>query len=207
MYTNTNSSHKIQQRGVTLIELIVFIMIVSVAVVGVLKVLEVTNKNSVSPIIFKQAMSIAESLLIEIEQQPFTLCDPNDSNASEANDATDCTAGFSQDNSGGTLGPIPNTESRYNDADLFDHVSDYNGFTMPDANCAGICNPGGAGTGTVIDATLQGYSATVTVTRIGTALGTGLDNDAALRIDVTVTGPAKTTVKLTGYKVRYAPKA
>lgn len=197
--------HAFKQKGVTLIELIVFIVIVSTALAGVLKVLEITNKGSVDPMIQKQALAIAESLLIEIEQQPFTYCDPDDANASTATSTAGC-ASTSQDNGGGTLGPIPSAESRYSNSNPFDNVADYNGFTMPDGNCAGVCHPGGNGTGTVMDANLTGYNAAVAITRIG---GTGsfgsFSADAVLKITVTVTGPANTTVALSGYKVRYAP--
>jgi MSHA pilin protein MshD len=193
------------QYGVTLVELIVFIVIISVAIVGILKVLEVTNKASVDPLINKQALAIAESLLNEIVQQPFTYCDPDDANAATATSTTGC-AGTSQDNGGGTLGPTPNTESRYSNTNPFDNVADYNGFTMPSANCAGICNPGGNGTGTVIADSPSGYTATVAITRIGgNALFPGIPLNAALKITITVTGPANTTVSLSGYKVRYAP--
>lgn len=193
MCIKSGHSPKVRQLGVTLVELIVFIVIVSVALVGVLKVLEVTNKSSVDPLLSKQALAIAESLLIEIEQQPFTYCDPDDANASNATSTGDC-AGITQ------------TESRYSNTTPFDNVADYNGFTMPDANCAGICNAGGNGTGTVIDPNLTGYAASVAITNAGASGSFAtLPADAVLRIVVTVTGPANTTVKLTGYKVRYAP--
>jgi len=194
-----------KQHGVTLIELIVFIVIVSVAIVGVLKVLEVTNKASVDPLISKQALAIAESLLNEIEQQPFTLCDPDDINAAIASSASGCD-GTSQNNGGGALGPIPNTESRYSNTYPFDNVADYHGFTMPSASCAGICNAGGNGTGTVIADSPSGYTASVAITRVGgNALFPAAPLDAALKIAVTVTGPGNISVVLIGYKVRYAP--
>jgi len=192
-----------KQLGVTLIELIVFIVIVSVAVVGVLKVLEITNRGSTDPMITKQAISIAESLLNEIEQQPFTYCDPDDLNASTATSAANCTGGIAngQNKNGGTLGPQPATENRYSNTDPFDNVSDYNGFNMPDANCAGICLAGD----NVPLPNLTGYSATVTITRVGNISPFALDSDAVLKITVDVSGPANTSVKLTGYRVRYAP--
>jgi len=192
-----------KQLGVTLIELIVFIVIVSVAVVGVLKVLEITNRGSTDPMITKQAISIAESLLNEIEQQPFTYCDPDDLNASTAISASNCTGGIAngQNKNGATLGPQPATENRYSNTDPFDNVSDYNGFTMPDANCPGICL---AGDNTPLP-NLTGYSATVTITRVGNIAPFTLSADAVLKITVDITGPANTTVKLTGYRVRYAP--
>lgn len=188
-----------KQLGVTLIELIVFIVIISVAIVGVLKVLEVTSRGSVDPMITKQALSIADSLLSEIEQQPLTYCDPDDANAATASSASDCTN--DQNNGGSTLGPMPSTESRYSSTNPFDNVADYNGFTMPSASCAGICI---AGDNTPI-ANLSGYTATVTITRVGNVSPFSLAAGAVLKINVQVTGPANTIVNLAGYRVRYAP--
>ena len=197
------------QLGVSLVELIVFIVIVSVALVGVLKVLDITNKGSVDPLIRKQALSIAESLLLEVEQQPFTLCDPDDANASTALTTADCTGGAaaSEDKNGVTAlsTPSPNTESRYSSTNPLDNVADYGGFTMPDVNCPGICSPG--------DNTplvgLSAYAASVTITRVGTTTlfngPTTFDAGAVLQIKVRVTGPANTDITLTGYRFRYAP--
>lgn len=194
-----------QQLGVTLVELVVFMVIVSVALVGVLKVLDITNRGSADPLVRKQAISIAESLLLEIEQQPFTLCDPDDANAASALTTADCTGGAaaSQDKAGAALtSPTPNTENRYSTTSPFDNVADYGGFTMPDANCAGICNPGD---NTPL-AGLGAYKATVAVTRVGGAAPFAtFPLSAVLQIAVRVTGPANTDVTLTGYRFRYAP--
>ncbi|MDI1361654.1 type II secretion system protein [Methylotenera sp.] len=193
------------QLGVTLVELVVFMVIVSVALVGVLKVLEITNKGSVDPLVRKQAISIAESLLLEIEQQPFTLCDPEDPNAATAVTTADCTGGAasSQDKGGAALtSPTPGTESRYSATEPFDNVADYGGFTMPDANCAGICS---LGSGAPL-AGLAAYNVTVAVTRVGGAAPfASFPLSAVLKITVRVTGPANTDVTLTGYRFRYAP--
>lgn len=204
MYDNkcaNNIKHSDKQIGVTLIELVVFIVIVSVALVGVLKVLDITNRGSVDPLVRKQALSIAESLLLEIEQQPFTFCDPDDANVSTATSAATCTN--SQDKGGAALtSPSPNSESRYSNTDPFDNVADYGGFTMPGGGCAGICSPGD----TTPLSGLTGYAVTVTITRAGaTAPFASLALDAVLKISVRVTGPANTDVTLTGYRVRYAP--
>jgi MSHA pilin protein MshD len=59
------------QRGISLIELIMFIVIVSVALAGILLVMNVTTKSSADPLIHKQSLAIAESLLEEIELQDF----------------------------------------------------------------------------------------------------------------------------------------
>ncbi|OYY50757.1 MAG: hypothetical protein B7X95_02730 [Methylophilaceae bacterium 17-44-8] len=189
------------QSGVSLIELIVFIVIVGAALAGVLKVLEVTNRNSADPLVRKQALSIAESLLLEITQQSFTLCDPDDVNASSATTVADCTN--AQDKGGGALtAPTPASESRYSSADPFDNVADYGGFVMPGAGCAGICMPGD----TTPLAGLNGYSANVSVTRAGgVAPFAGLPADAVLKVTINVSGPANTQVALVGYRLRYAP--
>jgi MSHA pilin protein MshD len=201
MYAKRDDFKNNRQLGVTLIELIVFIVIVSVAIAGVLKALQVANRDSVDPLVRKQAMSIAESLLQEVEQQPFTFCDPDDANAGVATSNAGCTT--SQDKGGGALtSPSPSTESRYDNSNPLDNVADYGGFTMPGDGCSGICLPGDS---TPL-AGLVGYNASIAITRAGgVAPFSAMPLDAVLKIIVTVTGPANTIVTLTGYRVRYAP--
>ena len=64
------SSHL--ERGFSLVEAIVFIVIVSVALVGVLSVMNLTTQRSADPLIRKQTIAVAESLLEEISLQNFT---------------------------------------------------------------------------------------------------------------------------------------
>jgi MSHA pilin protein MshD len=63
------------QRGLTLIELIVFMVIVSVALAGVLVSLNVSVRNSADPLQSKQALAIAEGLMEEIQLKSY--CDPD----------------------------------------------------------------------------------------------------------------------------------
>lgn len=60
-----------RQCGVSLIELIIFIVIVSVALTGILLVMDQVTRHSADPLIRKQAIAIAESLLEEIELQDY----------------------------------------------------------------------------------------------------------------------------------------
>jgi MSHA pilin protein MshD len=180
------------QRGVSLVELIVFIAIVGVAVAGVLAALDMSTRASASPLIQKQALAIAEALLEEVQLQPFTYCDPDDDNAATALDAGGCATTVE------AMGP--EGETRIGDP-AFDNVSDYQvgggggpGLTV---------NPVSDLTGTVI-AGLDAYSANVRVA--AQALGAVPATDAVL-ITVTVTGPDNTTVVLDGYRTRYAPNA
>ncbi len=57
--------------GASLIELIMFIVIVGVALAGITLVLNTTNKSSADPLLRKQAMAAASSMLEEIELQDF----------------------------------------------------------------------------------------------------------------------------------------
>lgn len=61
----------LMQRGISLIELIIFIVIISVALTGILLVMNQVTRNSADPLIHKQALAAAESLLEEIELQDF----------------------------------------------------------------------------------------------------------------------------------------
>ncbi|MDD2706258.1 MAG: hypothetical protein PHU07_13135, partial [Acidocella sp.] len=193
-----------EQRGVSLIELIMFIVIVGVALAGVLLVMNATTRSSADPLVRKQALAIAESLLEEVELMPFTFCDPNDANAESASSTADCTAGMDQNKGGAALtAPTPATENRWSASDPFDNVADYGGFVMD----AGICDITNATpTCTTQIAGLGAYRAAVDVSRAGLALGLASD-DLALRITVTVTGPDGLPVAVEGIRTRYAPRA
>jgi MSHA pilin protein MshD len=189
-------------RGVTLVELIVFIVIVSTAVAGILTTLNIANRSSADPMIQKQALAVAEALLEEVQLQPFTYCDPDDTVAATADNAAGCTggAGGANDENKLPLGPEAG-ETRASITTPFDNVSDYNTFCMGPA-CAPpttISDLGGASM-----AGLEAYTANVVVAN--QALGAVPAADSLL-ITVTVTGPANTTVVLHGYRVRYAPNA
>lgn len=88
------------QRGFTLIELVIFIVVVSIGMAGILSVMNTTVKSSADPMVRKQALAIAESLLEEIVQKEYAAC---------------------------TAVAYPATG--WNRA-LFDCVDDYNGYTV-----------------------------------------------------------------------------
>lgn len=184
------------QRGISLIELIMFIVIVSVALAGILLVMNVTTRSSADPLIHKQALAIAESLLEEVELMPFTFCDPDDANAETAMAAAGACAAPANEESA-TIGP--EGETRYHATTPFDNVSDYHGFAMSGAG--GIRDI----TDTPISAALDGYSASVAVAPIAFG-GITLASGDALQITVTVTGPDNIPVVIDGVRTRYAPR-
>jgi len=184
---------KPRERGISLVELIVFIAVVGVGVAGVLAALNVATRSSADPMIQKQALAIAEALMEEVQLQPFTYCDPDDVNAATALDATGCAS------TAEAMGP-DGGETRTGDPP-FDNVNDYQvgGVGGPGLTV----NPVSDLTGATIP-NLGGYSANVQVA--AQALG-AVPSTAAVLITITVTGPANTTIVLHGYRTRYAPNA
>jgi MSHA pilin protein MshD len=168
-------------RGITLVELLVFIVVVSVGLAGVLAVYNTVVRRSADPLVAKQMTAVAEALLEEVQLMPFTFCDPDDANALTANSPADCAGGTPAETRGDNVNP-------------FDNVADYNGLSLPAiTDIAGNSVPG-----------LAGYSASINVTP--TALGV-IPASEALQITVTVTGPGGETFALSGFRTRFAPRA
>jgi MSHA pilin protein MshD len=88
-------------------------------------------------------------------------------------------------------------ETRYG-APRYDNVSDYHGFSMP-GSIQDFSNATING--------LAGYSAQVSIANGGTDFPAAVPAAEALRITVTVTGPANVRVVLQGYRLRYAPNS
>lgn len=214
------------QAGLSMVELVLFIVIVGIAVAGVLMVMVQGNKASADPQLRKQAVSIAEGLLEEIQLARFTYCDPADDSAEEA------TGAFVTDATGTPVGckkwveavgpekrNVNDVEDQRNDdARPYDNVNDYvtafsqeQSFPLTDLNqiSAGELTPGNN-----VDANLlKPYTAFLTITPGTLGSGTGAiasDGSAAnsevLRIRVRV-HYASEDVVLDGYRTRYAPKA
>ena len=193
-----------RQRGISLVELIMFVVIVGVAEAGVLSIFNIATLKSADPAARKQLQAIAEAMLQEVQLMPFTYCDPDDANAATAGAATvggaNCAATVE------AIGPEAG-ETRYNAANPFDNVNDYHGFDTSTATPSGVADL----SGTAI-AGLAGYRAQVSVT--AQVLGPGGSqvpaNDGngrpqSLLIEVTATSPRGETLSLSGYRTRYAP--
>ncbi len=190
---------KARQCGISLIELVMFIVIVSVGVVGILAVMNVTTRHSADPLIRKQVVAVAESLLEEVALHPFTYCDPNDVNVLNATTSANCTGGAGGPNDQSVQFAVG--ETRYSSSTPFDNVSDYSGFSMP-GGIKPINDPVTSASG------LENYTAAVTITQAG---GAGKEFPtllaaAVLRIDVVVTSGAE-IARLSGYRFRYAPNS
>lgn len=167
------------QRGLSLIELIVFIVIVSVALVGVLSVLNVSVKSSADPVIRKQALAVAEAMLEEVLSKDYqnvmtTDDDPGGVNADTPSKG--CTPSTATKCRSNTVGDRQN----YND------VNDYNGW-----NQAGVYDLLGA---------LVPIPGTYAV-KIAVAPQT-LSGVAGKMVTVSVAGGAETVV-LSGFRANF----
>ena len=178
------------QAGLSLIELIMFIVIVGVGLAGILSVLNLTAQKSADPMIRKQMLAAAESLLEEVELMPFTYCDPDDPAVLTAPNPAGCVTAE------GTT-TIPAGEGRGTPTP-FDNVGDYGGTTGT-LTISPLTDVSNSAIGM-----LAGYSATVNVAT--SALG-GIAAADSLLITVTVTASTGESLALSGYRTRYAPNA
>ncbi len=191
MFTRERSSDiRKAQAGISLLELILFIVIVGVGIAGILSVMNVTSSASADPLQRKQALAIAEALLEEVSQMPFTTCDPDgfisESVCNQA-EGPGPEGGATPESRGGLTAP-------------FDNVNDYNGFVLP---------PGAGDIGNSSVVTVPaGYQASVAVVP-DAMFGNGaavLPAGDALRISVTVSyNNGADSILLEGYRARYAP--
>lgn len=179
-----------RQSGFSLIETVIFIVVLGIGIAGLAILYNQLTLSSVDPLVRKQAVSIASSLLEEIQLRPFTFCDPDDPAVYTAASPAGCATPEVIGAEGG--------ETRYGPT-FFDNVSDYAALPPMAGSIQDITNTTIAG--------LTGYSAQVQIAAAGGDFPAAVPADEALRITVTVTGPANTQVVLQGYRLRYAPNA
>lgn len=107
-----------RQRGVSLVELVIFIVVIGIALSSVAGALAFATRHTADPLVTRQALAAAESLLQEVLAQPFVALNP--------------------DGSAEAMGPEPG-EARGSPTLPFNHVNDYHGYTM-----AGIADLNGS---------------------------------------------------------------
>jgi MSHA pilin protein MshD len=182
------------QRGLSLVELLVFIVVVGIAVSGVLSVYSLNVRSSADPMLRKQALAVAESLLEEVLAKPYTYCEPDDANVETATHPTAIPFVPCATTPEGIGPEVAQGETRYSNLTPYDNVNDYDGFSMAggivDLNNNAV--PG-----------LGAYSADIRVQPAGAF--NGIPAGETLLVTVTVTAPGNQGVSLSGYRTRYAP--
>lgn len=193
-----------RQRGFSLIDVLLVIVLMGIVATGLATVSGRLAAQSALSLKTRQALALAQGLLEEVRHAPFTYCDGNDAQAATATGAfigaTGCLAQVD------AMGPEPG-ESRYNAANRFDSVTDYQGFAMPGPGCAGICDMAGNvlnGAGSP----LVGCSAGVVLAAQALPAIAALDANGrpqVLRIAVTVACPGLDPLVVETVRVRHAP--
>lgn len=179
------------ERGLSLIELLVFIVIVGIAATAILGVFGSLTRSSASLLPDKQAQAIAASMLREIMAQPYTYCDPTSPNASTAAAATVAACGGATENNF-VLEALESHAIRT----TLDNVNDYNGYNLD------VSYPDGTA---VTNLTGTGYNVGVAVVNVPGGIAGVLAIDT-LHVTVTVTPPTGAPARLDGVRIRYAPK-
>ena len=192
------------QRGVTLIELVIFIVVVSIAVVGLLQIFARTTASSADPQLRKQALAIAEAMLDEIEGARFTFCDPladpaadMASNAAPFNSTTNPTGCTTPQNVSAT---VPASGRPY--YNVSDYVRSFNVPVVYAADAAGNSFPAGYAVSVAINPDAGLGPANAMLPSDATPI-----NMNVLRITVTVTYATNQQLVLAGYRTRYAGNA
>ncbi|MEQ1593391.1 MAG: prepilin-type N-terminal cleavage/methylation domain-containing protein [Thiobacillaceae bacterium] len=183
-----------RQRGLTLVELLVFIVIIGIAANAMLAVFASLTRSSAGLLPDKQAQAIAAAMMNEVMAQPFTFCDPTDVNAATAVNVAGCANPLLRENNF-----VPEVGETRNGASSFDNVNDYNSLLpIP------VSSPNQFPvTGVTAVASLPAYTYQITVASAG--MIAGVPAAETLRVTVTVTPPTGAQVKLDGVRFRYAP--
>ena len=167
-------SNRRQHHGFTLIEVIIFIVVVGAGLAGILSVMNRVVASSADPLITKQTVAVAESMLEEILLKEY--CDPDTRSATAP---PVCPARIAADQEA--------------TRDIYDDVDDYNGYTTTGGIVDLTCAPAG----------LPNYNITAVAVAVTTAAqNAALNAVGAKRVTVTVTGP-QGAITLTGYRSNY----
>jgi MSHA pilin protein MshD len=184
-------------RGLSIIELLMFIVIVSIALVAILNVQIQSSRISADPQLRKQALAIAEGLLEEITLARFTFCDPQDANADSAATPASCATlpEVVAQEAGGVDRPYDNVN---------DYVDTFGTAKVYNKDAAGFAYPAGYTVKVTIspDAGLGPLAGPITPADATSA------NMNVLRIRVAVTYPnSAEDLVLDAYRTRYAPNS
>jgi MSHA pilin protein MshD len=112
--------------GFTLIELVIFIVIVSVGVAGILLVMNTVVASSADPMVRKQALALADSILEEILQKEYA--DP-DGTSGETTRATFDDVDDYNGKSNSTFTDLPSSLASYLITIVVDAPAPLNGVT------------------------------------------------------------------------------
>ncbi len=188
-----------RQRGISFIELIIFMVIIGVGLAGILNAMNLTTRTSADPLVQKQALMLAEGLMEEVQLARFTFCDATDARVEEA-----VAAALGGDNCASI---VENAGNEAGGTRPFDNVNDYvAAYATP---TQAFLNGGKLSDAAGQEIPLPGYRVMLSISPTGGLGPPGgqVPQTEALAIRVSVYYNNVETVVLEGYRVRYAPNA
>ncbi|MFO7604367.1 MAG: prepilin-type N-terminal cleavage/methylation domain-containing protein [Gammaproteobacteria bacterium] len=198
-----------RQRGVTLIELVIYISIVSVALVAVLGIYLTSSRYSADPMIRLRTIELGQSFLEEIILKAYDNNTPNGGGC--VTYATGSRCASSDAASAGLQAEPGENRTTFDDVDDYHNISYCgNNVTSADAACTSACQPMLNAAGTSIAGEYAGFAVCIRVAFAGNELnsvapGTGttvLANDAK-RIDVIVTDHLSSRMVFSAYRTNF----
>jgi len=176
----TGYNHLLNQKGISLIELIIFIVILSVALTGITLIYINTTRYSADPVIRIRSIELAQSTLEEILLKAYDDNTPIGGGCVQMSNAatTLCTSGItpaSDPDAGTPLGAEEANRILFDDVDDY-HNQLYCGQNVVPANtaCPALtCQPMQDGAGNDIAAEYTGFSVCIQVSYAGAAEYTG----------------------------------
>lgn len=212
-----------RQRGLTIIELVMFIVIMGVAAAGIIGVLNFGTKSSADPLRRKQAMLIAEAYMEEVQLAGLTFCAPSDPNYGTATTVTQCsTAAAVGQRVAGTPRPFVSVADYATLLNTGQHT--FANSDGVDVDVSGRLLGQDGGGATMGNSSLSGITTTVTLNVLsgtdrlgpggpspfgmdGFLIGSAPANLEVLHITISTTygTGGNDVVTLDGYRTRYAP--
>lgn len=205
------------QRGLNLIEAIIFILILAIALGAIISVYIYTTRHSANTMLTLKTVELSQALMDEMLSKGYDENTPTGGGCvgSGADTACNSSATFS------TFGIDPGeTRARFDDIDDF-HDLAYcgDGVVTPDSSCSGACNAFIDETGSSTDdlgkslsSVYSGYSVCIKVSfagnemnNVNTISGTYeiIGNNDAKRIDLIVRDPLDARLVSTAYKTNF----
>ncbi|MBP1204428.1 MSHA pilin protein MshD [Duganella sp. 1411] len=203
-----------RQRGLTIIELVMFMVIMGVAAAGIIGVLNLGTKSSADPLRRKQAMLIAEAYMEEVQLARFTFCVPGDDKELDAKKQSDCGAQVKVGPRAGSMTrPYANVADYATDFDTAQPTFAVNGV---DRDVNGRALGQDRNLKTMGNQPLDGITTTVALSLLGASnqlgpaalpIQSSVNNLEALQITVITRygNGANDFIRLDGYRTRYAP--
>ena len=198
-------------KGISMIELVVFILVMGIAFTGVMVVFINTQTRSADPMIRIKTVELGQALMDEILLKAYDDQTPNGGGCVRFAAGSNCPPG--NPNASASLG-TDGGESR----STFDDVDDYHNLAYcgdnvaaPDPLCTGGCpaapNEFLDQAENDISTEYAGFSACIRLSFAGGEISPGggvpvLNNDAK-RIDVIITDPLNSRMTFTAYRLNY----